>query len=97
MYIFPGLGLGAVVSHSKHVSNEMILVAAKTLAACVTEEEFNAGKIYPDLNKIRDISKTIAVAVAKKAVEEKLSDLSPDSDFDELVTKYMFYPEYSKL
>jgi malate dehydrogenase (oxaloacetate-decarboxylating)(NADP+) len=70
MYIFPGLSLGSVVPKSKHVSDKMILVAAKTLASCVTDEEFSAGKIYPDLNNFRTISKKI-VEVAKQPVTRK--------------------------
>jgi malic enzyme len=71
----------------------MILVAAKTLASCVTDEEFSAGKIYPDLNNFRTISKKI-VEVAKQPVKEKLSELSEDSDFDKMIGDYMYYPGY---
>ena len=44
-YIFPGLGLGATLCKAKMMSDEMILVAAETLAECLTEEEASKGQV----------------------------------------------------
>lgn len=67
MYIFPGLGLGAVIAKSKKVSDTMIVEAAKCLADQTTAQELDDGKLYPDLSQIRTISAKIAKAVARKA------------------------------
>eukprot|EP00124_Ichthyophonus_hoferi_P004827 Ihof_evm3s589 gene=Ihof_evmTU3s589 len=70
LYIFPGLGLGASVIKARHVTDDMIMCAAETLAEQVTDEEASMGLIYPSLQRIRTISRRIAVAVAKLAIKQ---------------------------
>jgi malate dehydrogenase (oxaloacetate-decarboxylating)(NADP+) len=64
-YIFPGVGLGVVVSGARHVTEEMFLVAARTLAGLVTAEDLGKGCLFPSLEGIRGVSVAIAVAVAE--------------------------------
>ena len=58
----------------------MFFVAAKTLAGCVTIEDLALGRIYPDLNRIREVSKTIALAVAEVAFARGLTTMNRPSD-----------------
>lgn len=96
MYIFPGLGLGAVVSQSKVITDGMIITAAKTLADYVTKEELESGKIYPDLHKIRTISEKIATDVCKRSEKEGLTKVQSDN-WEKTVKDYVHFPSYSKL
>src|SRR5580693_8664446 len=52
-YIFPGVGLGAVASGSRRVTDEMFMAAAHTLAYLVTPEDIGQGSLYPALPRIR--------------------------------------------
>ncbi|KAI9314283.1 hypothetical protein BX666DRAFT_2054732 [Dichotomocladium elegans] len=70
MYIFPGLGLGAILSKSKVVSDNMVYQAAKALAACLTEHERAKGMLYPALQRIRQVSADVAEAVVLQALAE---------------------------
>ncbi|MGB5620204.1 MAG: NAD-dependent malic enzyme, partial [Desulfobacterales bacterium] len=72
-YIFPGVGLGVIACRAKHVTDEMFLAAAQTLAAEVTEDDFKRGSIYPPLGHIREISAKIAIAVCEVAYEQGLA------------------------
>ena len=94
MFIFPGVGLGAVVSGASKVTNEMFFIAAKTLAHMVTEEELAAGTIYPDLGKIRQISLAIAAAVCRLAWDEGLASYPEPDDIREYVRDCMYHPDY---
>ena len=94
MFIFPGVGLGAVVSGAKKVTDEMFFTAAKTLAHMVTEEELEAGTIYPDLAKIRQISLAIASAVARLAWEQGLAQFAEPKDIRQYVRDRMYHPDY---
>jgi malic enzyme len=73
MYIFPGVGLGAVVSQAKKLSDGLFIAAARTLASCVTEEELERGQIFPSLYFIRSISTFVANSVCQEAVKEVIS------------------------
>ena len=66
-YIFPGVGLGVIVSRSTRVTDEMFMAAAHTLAEQVTEHDLQQGSLYPPLQHIRDVSAHIAAATAAVA------------------------------
>ncbi|KAE8656589.1 NADP-dependent malic enzyme [Hibiscus syriacus] len=65
-YIFPGFGLGLIISGSIRVRDAMLLEGSKALASQVTEENFEKGMIYPLFKNIRKISANIAAKVAAK-------------------------------
>ncbi len=94
-YIFPGIGLGAVVCNSSLITTEMFLVAAKALAAQVSEQDLALGALYPPLSNIREISLRIALAVIDYAYENDLARLRlrPDS-MEQYVADYMYDPTY---
>ena len=94
MFIFPGVGLGAVVCGATKVTDEMFFTAAKTLAHMVTEEELNAGTIYPDLGKIRQISLAIAAAVCRLAWDHGLAQYPEPDDIRQYVRDCMYHPDY---
>ena len=93
-YIFPGVGLGVIASESTRVTDEMFFVAAKTLASLVTEEDLAMGSVYPDLQRIREVSGKIAVAVAEVVFARKLTSMSRPRDISDYVQAQMYQPEY---
>jgi malate dehydrogenase (oxaloacetate-decarboxylating)(NADP+) len=94
MFIFPGVGLGAVVSGARKVTDEMFFTAAKTLAHMVTEEELASGTIYPDLARIRQISLAIATAVAGLAWDQGLARFAQPKDIPQYIRNQMYQPDY---
>lgn len=76
----------------------MLYVAAEALANHVTTEELAQGKVFPPLRKIRDVSREVAVAVIKQAIEEGQADKMTDiENLDEYVYKKMYDPVYVPL
>lgn len=94
-YIFPGLGMGLVISGAIRVHDEMLLAASEALARQVTQENFDKGLIYPPFSNIRKISAHIAANVAAKAYELGLATRLPQP---ENLVKYaescMYSPVY---
>ncbi|KAI8391415.1 malic enzyme [Radiomyces spectabilis] len=85
MYVFPGLGLGAILAKPRYISNEMIYAGAKALADSLTPEEENQGWLYPSLARIRDVSAIVAAAVYAEACKEGLAQTTHDLDNEALV------------
>lgn len=93
-YIFPGVGLGVVATESSRVTDEMFFVAAKRLAECVTEGDLALGRIYPDLNRIREVSTEIAVAVGEVVFERGLTKMQRPANLRSYIKDQMYEPEY---
>jgi malate dehydrogenase (oxaloacetate-decarboxylating)(NADP+) len=95
VYIFPGVGLGALVVESAEVSDRMFLVAARTLANLVTGEDLALGRIYPSLTLIREVSVKIATEVAKEAIHSGLAAIHlSDEEVEPAVRQSLYQPVY---
>jgi len=95
VYIFPGVGLGALVVESAEVSDRMFLVAARTLANLVTEDDLALGRIYPSLTLIREVSVKIATEVAKEAIHSGLAAIQlSDDEVEPTVRQSLYRPTY---
>jgi malate dehydrogenase (oxaloacetate-decarboxylating)(NADP+) len=94
-YIFPGVGMGAIVCRARRITDEMFLVAARTLAAQVTEGDLAQGSLYPPLNAIRGVSAHIAAAVAGVAYRQGLAGTPEPPDILAAVKKAMYEPDYA--
>ncbi|HMK97461.1 MAG TPA: NAD-dependent malic enzyme [Acidimicrobiales bacterium] len=95
VFVFPGVGLGAVVARAREVTDEMFLSAARELASCVPLERLRAGALYPALGDLRSISRRIAVAVACTARDQGLARIATDEQVEAEVSAAMWEPGYS--
>ncbi|KAK2640769.1 hypothetical protein Ddye_022532 [Dipteronia dyeriana] len=96
MYLFPGVGLGTLLSGSSIVSDGMLqnfplllyngrkLLQPLIWVAYMSEEDVINGKIYPSISSIRDITEQVAAAVVKEAIEEDLAEGYREMDAREL-------------
>lgn len=75
VFIFPGVGFGAVNVKATKVTDEMLVAASKALAKCVFPEELERGQIYPEIQDLRKICVKIAAEVGKCAVEQGVGRL----------------------
>ena len=93
-YVFPGVGLGAIVCGARHVTDEMFYAAANALANEVAEEDLASGCVYPPLTKIRDVSAKIAEKVARVAYDRGLATRPEPEDLLQYARSQQFVPEY---
>ena len=93
-YIFPGVGMGAIASRARRITDEMFSAAAEALAGQVTAEDLAQGSIYPSLTRIREVSAYIAAAVAKVAFERDLARAPRPRNLLAWVKAQMYDPRY---
>ena len=70
MYVFPGLGLGAILARATKVTDRMVEAASLALADSLTKEERDLELVYPRIERIREISADIAARVVRMAQKE---------------------------
>ncbi len=95
VFIFPGVGLGAIVAESREVTDAMFLLAAETVAEHVSDARLEAGALYPSVSDLRAVSRAIAIRVAGEALRVGLSPLPADTNVDALVDASMWWPAYA--
>lgn len=96
-YIFPGVGLGIVVSGARHVTDEMFEAAARSLAAQVSADDLAQGRIFPILPRIRQVSVAIAKSVAEIAYRDGLATEPEPEDLEQHIRDFMYEPTYHSL
>jgi malic enzyme len=94
VFIFPGVGLGAIVSEAREISDEMFAVAAQTLAGCVRDERLAQGAIFPSQSELREVSFRIACAVVRTARDANLGRAIPDDQIEATVRSAIWWPSY---
>jgi len=93
-YVFPGIGLGVVLSRARRVTDAMFLAAARTLADLVSDEELAQGSLFPPLDEIRAVSRKIAAAVIAVAEAEGLVTETVPDPREEFIASRMYDPRY---
>ena len=93
-YIFPGVGLGAIASGARLITDNMFMSAARTLANLVTQSDLDQGSLYPALPRIREVSAHIAAAVAQIAYQHVLAAGSVPNDLLAHVQSQVYDPRY---
>ncbi|KAF5187764.1 Nad-dependent malic enzyme [Thalictrum thalictroides] len=108
MYLFPGIGLGALLSGARHITDGMLQAASECLASYMTDEEIQRGILYPSISSIRHITTEVGAAVLRAAVAEELAeghgDVGPkelmhmsEEETVEYVARNMWFPVYGPL
>ena len=93
-YIFPGIGLGIMAAKATRVTNRMFMVASEALAKCSPLVTNSGNELLPALNDIREVSKRIALDVAKQAMDENVAFRISDSDLIAQIERNFWEPEY---
>jgi malate dehydrogenase (oxaloacetate-decarboxylating)(NADP+) len=93
-YVFPGVGLGVIACEAKRVTDEMFFRAAQALADQVSADDLALGRIYPPLDRIREVSVAIATAVAEVACSRELAGAPRPDDLPAALRARMYVPEY---
>ena len=95
-YIFPGVGLGLLVSGSRRVTDEMFFAAAEALAAQASPADLDAGRIFPVAERMRDVAAAVAAAVAAVAYEQRHATRPQPPDLKAAIAGAMYEPRYAR-
>ncbi len=98
-FIFPGIGLGAIVAGARIVRDSEFLVAARTLAGMVEPDRLACGALYPPVSELRVVSRAIAIAVVREIGMVDGEPLPAGDEGAELATTAVdaaiWWPEYA--
>jgi malate dehydrogenase (oxaloacetate-decarboxylating) len=93
--VFPGLGLGVAVARARRVSDRMLAAAADAVAG-LSDATTPGAALLPPVDNLREVSATVAVAVATAAVADGLAEVTLDNPIQQ-VHEAMWQPEYARV
>jgi malate dehydrogenase (oxaloacetate-decarboxylating)(NADP+) len=93
-FIFPGVGLGLLVSGATRVTDEMFLAAARALASQVSERDLQDGRVFPAASRMHDVALAVSVATATVAYDEGYATRRRPADLEAALTHSMYAPNY---
>jgi malate dehydrogenase (oxaloacetate-decarboxylating) len=93
--VFPGLGLGVAVARARRVSDRMLAAAADAVAG-LSDATTRGAPLLPPVDNLREVSATVAVAVAEAAVADGLAEVALDDPIQQ-VHQAMWQPEYPRV
>ncbi|PQJ89449.1 NAD-dependent malic enzyme [Aliivibrio sifiae] len=95
-FIFPGIGLGVLAIKATRVSDEMLQESSRALSECSPLAINGSGALLPPLEEIHTVSKKIAFAVAKKAIEQGYALEITDEALHQKIEQYFWKPVYRR-
>ena len=97
IYIFPGLGLGALASDARRISDGMLDVAVQTLALSSPALVNREAPLLPTLDSIQRVTNDIALAVALQAQKEELAPETEMTEIEQRIREKRWSPEYRRI
>ncbi|KZF20046.1 hypothetical protein L228DRAFT_250474 [Xylona heveae TC161] len=97
MYVFPGIGMGTILSKAVIVTQNMIYASATSLSTALNEDEKKKGLLYPDVSRIREVSvivtRGVIRAAQKDGVDREITIREfTDEQLDEWIRQRMYDP-----
>ncbi len=93
VFVFPGIGLGALVAGAREITDGMLTAGAMALFHAVNDEDLARGSVYPSMSRLRDVTMDVATAVAREAIDAGVADAS-EGPLEDVVRRAMWTPEY---
>jgi len=96
-FVFPGVGLGALVAEAREVTHSMFAAAAFALASFVAEADLAEGTLYPPMGRLRAVTVKVAEAVVREARDRGVGRPLTDAEIPGAIASFMWEPEYPEL
>ncbi|NKI73324.1 NAD-dependent malic enzyme [Dickeya sp. CFBP 2040] len=93
-YIFPGIGLGVLACGAKRITDSMLMASSRALADCSPLANQGEGALLPEVSTIQDVSKRIALEVAKAAQLQGVAEVTSEEALVKAIAHNFWQPQY---
>ncbi|MCH8867211.1 MAG: NAD-dependent malic enzyme [Proteobacteria bacterium] len=97
VFVFPGIGLGAIVTAASEITDGMIAASATALAKSLSDADIASRSLIPDIDRLWDVCGEVALAVASQAVADGVATHNDVGLLEEQIKDYRWLPEYPEI
>ena len=97
VFVFPGIGLGAIVSGATEITSTMIAASSRALAAALSEDEISNGCLMPEVSRLWEVCGDVALAVARQAIEDGVARFTQIDQLESKIAENRWEPKYPEI
>jgi malic enzyme len=97
VFVFPGIGLGAIVAGATEITSTMIAASSRALAKALSDDDVRDQCLMPEVKRLWDVCGQVALAVATQAIEDGVAAHADAEDLELRIAKYRWVPEYPEI
>ncbi len=97
VFVFPGIGLGAIVSGASEITTTMIAASSRALAAALSEDEISSGCLMPEVSRLWEVCGAVALAVARQAIEDGVARFTQIDQLESKIAENRWVPKYPEI
>ncbi len=95
IYVFPGIGLGALAARASEVTDPMFMAAARRLGELSSEIGDGGEGLLPPITALREVALRVAMAVAEQALADGVAGVAADAITRDAIAARMWHPAYA--
>ncbi len=97
VFVFPGIGMGAIVSGATEITTTMIAASSRALAEALTEDEISKRCLMPEISRLWEVCGHVALAVARQAIEDGVAQITETDQLETQIEEYRWVPKYPQI
>jgi malate dehydrogenase (oxaloacetate-decarboxylating) len=98
VFVFPGIGLGTIISGAREITSNMINASATSLAASLSSSDVSERRLVPEISRLWEVCGNVAIAVARQAVQDGVvSEALDDKELQRRVAAARWKPAYPRI
>ena len=97
VFVFPGIGLGAIVSGATEITSTMIAASSRALAAALSEDEISNGCLMPEVSRLWEVCGDVALLVARQAIEDGVARFTKIDQLESKIAENRWEPRYPEI
>lgn len=97
VFVFPGIGLGAIVSGATEITSTMIAASSRALAAALSEDEISRGCLMPEVSRLWEVCGHVALAVARQAIADGVARFTQIDQLESKIAENRWEPRYPEI
>jgi malate dehydrogenase (oxaloacetate-decarboxylating) len=97
VFVFPGIGLGAIITEASEITDGMIGAAANALAKSLSAADIAENSLTPNISRLWEVCGDVALAVAQQAIEDGVAGQTDADSLQERLDEYRWRPAYPEI